>query len=326
MIQDEEECKLYLEKELLAPHEYLLKLPSKEKRLRIAKSLNYWLGLPKEKYQFIVETIQSLHTGSLLIDDIQDNTLVRRSVPAAHLIYGEPLTSNASMHVMTLCLEKLLSLGHPMIGKLYCENFLENIRGQGKEIYWRERFQCPSEKQYKYMCMQKTGNMFNLAYKVMQLFSNDKRDFTKLVKNLGLYFQLCDDYWNLVNIEALEELPDANIRNKSYKNNTKDVVKTNGAKAETRYFCEDLTEGKFTLPIIHAAQQEGGEVVLNILRQRTRDPDRKKFCVSVLESLGSIKYTRDQIIELEKWLRNEINNFGGNSELSAIIDEMTLYL
>ncbi|VVC87697.1 unnamed protein product [Leptidea sinapis] len=208
------------------------------------------------------------------------------------------------MHVMTLCLEKLLSLGHPMIGKLYCENFLENIRGQGKEIYWREQ----------------TGNMFNLAYKVMQLFSNDKRDFTKLVKNLGLYFQLCDDYWNLVNIEALEELPDANIHNKSYKNNTKDV------KAETRYFCEDLTEGKFTLPIIHAAQQEGGEVVLNILRQRTRDPDRKKFCVSVLESLGSIKYTRDQIIELEKWLRNEINNFGGNPELSAIIDEMTLYL
>ncbi|VVC87696.1 unnamed protein product, partial [Leptidea sinapis] len=69
-------------------------------------------------------------------------------------------------------------------------------------------------------------------------------------------------------------------------------------KVDPRYFCEDLTEGKFTLPIIHAAQQEGGE-------QHTRDPELKKYCVSLLEKLGSIKYTRDKIIELENWIRDQ---------------------
>ncbi|VVC87548.1 unnamed protein product [Leptidea sinapis] len=66
MIQDEGECKLYLEKELLSPHNYMLQMPSKDIRVRFAMSFNHWMGLPKEKAQFIVESIQMLHTGSLL--------------------------------------------------------------------------------------------------------------------------------------------------------------------------------------------------------------------------------------------------------------------
>jgi geranylgeranyl pyrophosphate synthase/predicted secreted hydrolase len=43
-----------------------------------------WLAMP-----------ELLHTGSLIIDDVQDRSLVRRGGPACHLIYGEPLSINA---------------------------------------------------------------------------------------------------------------------------------------------------------------------------------------------------------------------------------------
>lgn len=42
-----------------------------------------------------------------------------------------------------------------------------------------------------------TGGLFMLAIRLMQLFSQNKSDFTKLAGILGLYFQIRDDYINL---------------------------------------------------------------------------------------------------------------------------------
>ena len=43
-----------------------------------------WLALP-----------ELLHTGSLIVDDVEDRSIVRRGGPACHEIYGEPLAINA---------------------------------------------------------------------------------------------------------------------------------------------------------------------------------------------------------------------------------------
>lgn len=43
-----------------------------------------------------------------------------------------------------------------------------------------------------------TGGLFMLAIRLMQLFSENRSDFTKLAGILGLYFQIRDDYMNLV--------------------------------------------------------------------------------------------------------------------------------
>ena len=57
----------------------------------------------------------------------------------------------------------------------------------------------------------------------MSLIDTNKFPFSF---NLGLYFQIRDDYCNL----SLKEY------------------------SENKSFCEDLTEGKFSFPIIHAIQ------------------------------------------------------------------------
>ena len=44
----------------------------------------HWLALP-----------ELLHVGSLIIDDVQDDSDVRRGGPACHKMYGEPLAINA---------------------------------------------------------------------------------------------------------------------------------------------------------------------------------------------------------------------------------------
>lgn len=70
----------------------------------------------------------------------------------------------------------------------------------GMDIYWRDNYTCPTEKQYLDMIQRKTGGLFGLGVKLMQLFSEDKRDFAYLITLLGTYFQIRDDYANLKSV------------------------------------------------------------------------------------------------------------------------------
>lgn len=47
------------------------------------------------------------------IDDIQDNSILRRGIPVAHSIYGVASTINAANYVIFLAIEKVLRLDHP---------------------------------------------------------------------------------------------------------------------------------------------------------------------------------------------------------------------
>ncbi|XP_076646182.1 geranylgeranyl pyrophosphate synthase quemao isoform X1 [Halictus rubicundus] len=282
---------------LLEPFSYILQVPGKQIRAKLVQAFNYWLKIPQDKLQAIEDIIQMLHTSSLLIDDIQDNSVLRRGIPVAHNIYGIASTINAANYALFIALEKVIALNHPESTQVYVEQLLELHRGQGMEIYWRDNYICPSETAYKQMTIQKTGGLFNLAVRLMQLFSNCKEDFTPLAGIIGLYFQIRDDYCNLL----LQEY------------------------AENKSFCEDLSEGKFSFPILHAIQSHPEDrQLMNILRQRTKDIDVKRYCINLLEKFGSFAYTKAVLEELDQKARNEIQRLGGNPLLITLLDEILL--
>ena len=115
---------------------------------------------------------------------------LRRGQPCAHLIYGTPSTINSANYVMFIGLEKVLKLGHPEAVSVFSHQMLELHRGQGMEIHWRDNFVCPTEQEYRQMIERKTGGLFNLAVRLMQLFSDSSEDFNNLTSLLGLYFQI----------------------------------------------------------------------------------------------------------------------------------------
>ncbi|XP_045765925.1 geranylgeranyl pyrophosphate synthase-like [Maniola jurtina] len=283
------------DEKLLMPFTYIQQVPGKQIRAKLTLAFNYWLKVSDDKLRAIGEIVQMLHNSSLLVDDIEDNSILRRGIPVAHSIYGIASTINAANFVVIIALDRTLQLGHPMATTVYTEQLLELHRGQGIEIYWRDNFQCPTEQEYSDMTMKKTGGLFMLAIRLMQLFSDNKSDFSKLSSILGLYFQIRDDYCNL----CLQEY------------------------SENKSFCEDLTEGKFSFPIIHAIQnQKGDNQVLHILRQRTRDVEVKRYCISLLEKFGSFQYTRERLQQLDDEARAEVKRLGGNPHLEELLDEL----
>ncbi|XP_011303192.1 geranylgeranyl pyrophosphate synthase isoform X2 [Fopius arisanus] len=274
------------DEKLLQPFTYILQVPGKQIRAKLAHAMNYWLKIPIEKLQAVGDITQMLHNSSLLIDDIQDNSILRRGIPVAHSIFGVASTINAANYVLFIALERVLALNHSEATQVYTEQLLELHRGQGIEIYWRDNYICPSEAEYRHMTMKKTGGLFNLAVRLMQLFSECKEDFSMLTGILGLYFQIRDDYCNLCMQEYSE--------NKSY--------------------CEDLSEGKFSFPIIHAIQSKPED--------RTKDVEVKKYCVTLLEKFGSFAYTRTVLEELDRKARDEVERLGGNPLLVKVLDDL----
>ncbi|CAH0725055.1 unnamed protein product, partial [Brenthis ino] len=301
---------LFLENEILAPFTHVSQVKGKRLRLKIVKAFNYWLQISDEDLDRATGLVNMLHVGSLLIDDIQDNCTVRRGMPAAYCVYGLPLTINAAVQVIAMVLDKSFEL-HPKATKVFSEEFLEVCRGQAIDIYWRDNLICPTEEQYNKMNEQKTGHMLLMAVRMMQLFSENKKDYSKLVLLFGRYFQIRDDYCNLSQREALEEWP-----GEEDSQSRQNVCTDN-------FFCEDITEGKISLPIIHAIQRtKQGGAVLNIIRQKTRNVELKKYCVSLLEDSGSLQYTRDVLTRLDLEARSEIARYGGNPLLEAVLDEL----
>lgn len=79
------------DKLLLEPMLYLMQVPSKNIRAKLLHSFNLWTKVSDEKVDAIAEIVQMLHNASLLLDDIEDNSTLRRGIPAAHKIYGNTI-------------------------------------------------------------------------------------------------------------------------------------------------------------------------------------------------------------------------------------------
>lgn len=93
--------------------------------------------------------------------------------------------------------------------------------------------------------------------------------------------------------------------------------------AANKSFAEDLTEGKYSFPILHCIRTNTtDDRVTRILRQRTEDVEVKKFCIGLLEEAGSFDYTREVMRGLDREITGEIERLGGNPVISRVMAEL----
>lgn len=105
------------------------------------------------------------------IDDIQDSSKLRRGFPVAHSIFGTAQTINSANYAYFLAQQKLQELGNPLAFNIFVDELLRLHRGQGMDLYWRDSLTCPTEGEYLEMVSNKTGGLFRLAIKLMQMES-----------------------------------------------------------------------------------------------------------------------------------------------------------
>jgi geranylgeranyl diphosphate synthase, type III len=164
------------EKILFGPYDYLFAHPGKDIRAQLIAAFNEWLDVPAPSLEVITKVVGMLHTASLLVDDVEDSSLLRRGLPVAHSIFGTAQTINSANYVYFCALQELQKLGNPTKAlEIYTEELLNLHRGQGMDLFWRDTLTCPSEDDYLEMVGNKTGGLFRLAVKLMQAESKSTR-------------------------------------------------------------------------------------------------------------------------------------------------------
>lgn len=156
------------ERILLGPYDYLWGHPGKDIRSQCIAAFNLWLKVPPERLEVITRAVGMLHTASLLVDDVEDSSILRRGIPVANSIFGVAQTINSANYVYFKALQELMLMGNPKLIEIFTEELLNLHRGQGMDLYWRDSLTCPSEADYLEMVGNKTGGLFRLAIKLMQ--------------------------------------------------------------------------------------------------------------------------------------------------------------
>ncbi|KAI1122183.1 terpenoid synthase [Nemania abortiva] len=280
---------------LRGPYDYLIDRPGKDIRTSLINAFNVWLDVPKESLDVIANVVAMLHTASLLVDDVEDSSDLRRGVPVAYKVFGSPQTINCANYIYFYALQELQKLNNPRAVAIFSEELINLHRGQGMDLYWRDSLTCPTEDHYLEMVGNKTGGLFRLAIKLMQAESKAPVDCVPLVNILGIIFQIQDDYRNLSSPEY----------------------------GENKGFCEDLTEGKFSFLIIHSIRANPRNMqLLNILKQKTKNVEVKRYAVEYMESTGSFEYTKKVLDILIERARKTADALDGDTQKSVGIHKI----
>ncbi|KAJ1305969.1 hypothetical protein OPQ81_010684 [Rhizoctonia solani] len=292
---------------LLEPFTYLTSNPGKDMRTHLIEAFNLWLKVEERELAIVSKVVSMLHNASLMMDDVEDDSQLRRGAPVAHKIYGIPQTINTANYVYFLAYRELFKLrdwdatGRTKdLDKVVTEELLNLHRGQGLDLVWRDTLECPTEAEYIEMVNNKTGGLFRIAIKLMMALSpvEPKVDYVPLVNLIGVYFQIRDDYMNLQSSQY----------------------------ASNKGFAEDLTEGKFSFLVVHAVRADRtNRQVLNVLQKRPSTPTLKKHVISYMEDkTGTFEYTRGVLKKLDAQTRAEVARLGGNKMLEKFIDSMKI--
>jgi geranylgeranyl diphosphate synthase type 3 len=89
----------------------------------------------------------------------------------------------------------------------------------------------------------------------------------------------------------------------------------------SKSYCEDLTEGKFSFPIIYAVHKRPDDTrLLNILRQKSDEISIKQHAVQWMHQCGSFEYTRQVLRKHKDNVLKEIESLGGHERLAQLVE------
>ena len=217
--------------------------------------------------------IEGIHTASLIHDDIEDNSELRRGKPAAHVAYGLDSALNSGSWLYFRALQSIEGYHAPADIKLDLYTAaLTHIRalheGQALDIHWhRTAGFFPSRQDYERMIRLKTGALAALAaYTGMRAAGKEheeSKSFAALFAEAGVGFQILDDAKNI---------------------STGNAGKKRG---------DDIVEGKKSMPaILHIEKHPEDAASLTAYFEQARregiDSPAIEKAIALLSSSGSI--------------------------------------
>ncbi len=205
---------------LVAPMKYGVISGGKKIRTTIIFDSGKLLNIKEKKLIDICAAVECIHSYSLIHDDLpcMDNDAMRRGKPSTHKKFGEATAVLAGNSLLTLAFEiisnkkNLLSLKQKNeIIKLLCNCAGHTGIAGGQDLDLKYEKKNKSLNQIINMQRKKTGKLFKFCVQSASIIGNKSKSentrFGKLGEEIGLLFQLSDDFLDLKGSKKLVGKP-----------------------------------------------------------------------------------------------------------------------
>ena len=205
---------------LIKPMKYGVISGGKKIRSTVIFDAGKIFNINEKKLINICAAVECIHSYSLIHDDLpcMDNDAIRRGKPSTHIKYGEASAVLAGSSLLTLAFEIIADKSFILNSKFKNEiiKSLANCSGHtgiagGQELDLK--FENKNKKINKIIDMQKkkTGKLFNFCLHAVGVIANknikEKKYLSSLGEEIGLLFQLADDFLDIKSSEKLAGKP-----------------------------------------------------------------------------------------------------------------------
>jgi geranylgeranyl pyrophosphate synthase len=263
------------------PANYLLNMGGNRNRPVLMLTLIEALGGDQARFLPFAIIPEMIHNATLVHDDIEDNSPMRRNKEAVHVKFGLPIANNLGDFMYYFPTEAVLEKNHLPpekeieIVRIYRKNMLRATVGQSFDLAWSEgrgnAFGI-SESEYLRMVELKSGALLRMAAEMAGALSNTNQETMDVIGRacmaIGIAFQIIDDIDNLKPSE---------------------IASKKGG------IGEDITGGKITVMAVHAlkvANYADKARLIAILKEHTKDSTKINEAIAIMDKYGSFTYSR----------------------------------
>jgi geranylgeranyl diphosphate synthase type I len=238
-----------------------------------------------------------IHNGTLMVDDIEDMSQLRRGKPCTYKIFGLDIAVNAGNAMYYLPLLPLMEKRDEIsiensrrIYEIYAQEMVNLSLGQAMDVAWHRGLADANEldeEDYLQMCAYKTGTLARMSAKIASVLAGANDELVDelgcLAECVGIAFQMQDDVLDLTSTEF--------------------ETKKGGRG-------QDVTEGKRSLIVIHTlklANSEDKKRLVEILNAHTSNQKLRDEAIMIMIKYGSVEHVRrlaKRIVE-DSWRRVE---------------------
>ena len=261
----------------------------------------------------VAPMVELIHNGTLMQDDVEDDSQARRGQPCTHLKFGVDTAVNTGTIMYFWPMAKIVTNEFNLdddkklkIYGLYVREMLRVCSGQVWDIAWHNGGFTPDEAQYLNMCLSKTGVLAKFACQLGAIMGNSNEEqydmLGKFGQIVGVGFQIQDDILELIETDFKERKGSVG---------------------------GDIHEGKRTLIVIRTLEkgsEEDKKRLLEILDSHTEKEEEILEAINIINKYDGIDYSRKRAEELVTGAWEGINSVLPESNAKTILKKFAEYL
>jgi len=278
---------------------YLIRNSGKRIRPALLLLCSKLLGYKGKENILMSAIIETIHTASLIHDDIIDNSKIRRGKETIHARWGANITVLLGDYLYIKAMGLSLGSTHKQIIQILTDTSAQMIEGELNEYYLSGNLDV-EEESYLDIINKKTASLFLASCRIGAILANsskkEEQDLAEFGTNLGMSFQIIDDLLDFTGDEKILGKP----------------------------VLSDLNEGRVTLPLIYTLKNDNykdRKLITSFLKEKNGSKKYKEEISEIIQSNGALQYTQSTAREFSSKSKEIIQQF----PKSIYRDTLTLF-